>query len=302
MPRDEPHLAGTRLPLRLTRIGALNTMVERVAQEMHDRITDLVDNGTVKLSLLTLDREVDVLAKFLRYITHHAWEAIEHSTDWNHADLHDNVLQIASDTIHLLESLHKVAQAMCLTNLLQTNFIDNELTHEVHKRIKFFDVNADTLALMLLLRGSCSRLRSLLLGRGCGGLCRRRRRRRRRRSLRLSDFVRIERLDENIFNFRNRIHGILHRLGITTRGNHHIKAALELLLLEILCRRNALNDITDLIECMHNHDGTRGLEHTGFHEGNLDMEHIHAGFFCLFHDIKVDIVEFKVHAFSAVTL
>ena len=62
---DESDLAGARLSLRLACIGALNAVVKRVAQKMHDRITDLIDNRTVQLRLLTFDCEVDVLAEFL---------------------------------------------------------------------------------------------------------------------------------------------------------------------------------------------------------------------------------------------
>ena len=65
MTRDKTDLADARLALCLAFFGTLDTVVERVAQKVHDRIADLVDNGTVKLGLLALDREVDLFPKFL---------------------------------------------------------------------------------------------------------------------------------------------------------------------------------------------------------------------------------------------
>ena len=46
--------------------------------------------------------------------------------------------------------------------------------------------------------------------------------------------------DGNVFDLRNGIYRILHRLGITARSNEHVKAALKLLLLKILGRGNTL--------------------------------------------------------------
>ena len=191
---------------------------------------------------------------------------------------------------------------MCLTDLLQTNFVDNQLTHEVHERVKLFNVHADTLTLMLLLRRGCSGLGCLFLRRGCcrlrcwsGGRCCSRRRR-----CFLTDLVRVNLLNRNVLDFRDGIHGILDGLSIAACGDDHIKAALKLLLLKILSRRNAFDDITDLIQCLHDHDGTRRLEDAGLHERNLDMEGVHPGFFCLFHNIEVNVIEVNIGSRSTI--
>ena len=172
MTRNESDLADARFPLCLTRIGALNTVVEGVAQKVHDRIPDLIDNGAVKLCLLALDGEVDLLPQFLGHIAHHTRESVEHSTDRNHTDLHNNVLQVARHAVHLLERLHKIAHAMRLSDLFKTHLVDDQLTHEVHQSIKFFNIDTDALTLMRLLRRG-RRFRACLLRWSCRLLRRR---------------------------------------------------------------------------------------------------------------------------------
>ena len=187
---------------------------------------------------------------------------------------------------------------MRLTDLLQPHLVDDKLAHEVHERIEFFDVHADALALVLLFRRS--RLCRLFLVCGCR-LCRRCRccgSCRSSGSSLLADLVGINRLYGDIFDLGNRIHGILHRLGVAGRGDKNIKAALKLLLLKIFSGRNTLDDIADLIERIHDHDRTCRLEDTGLHQGNLDMEQIHAGFFCLFHDIEINVIKIKARSFG----
>ena len=284
---NQPDLADARLALCLTRIRALNAVVEGVAQKMHDRITDLVDNGTVKLRLLALDGEVDLLTQFLRYVAHHAREAVEHGTDGNHANLHNDVLQITRHTIHLFECLHEITHAMGLSDLFKAYLVDNQLAHEVHERIELLDVDADALTLVLLLR-SC-RLCAFLLRRSCRLLwrssCCGRSGSRRSRLSRLGERIGVELLHTDVLDLRDGINGIRHSLSVACRCEYDIKAAFELLLLEILRRRNALDDIADLIQCMHDHDRTRCLEHTALHQRNLDMEDVHPSVLRLLHDI-----------------
>ena len=299
---NQPDLSNARLALCLTGIGALNTVVEGVAQKMHDRIADLIDNGTVKFRLLTLDGEVDLLPQFLRYVAHHAREAVEHGTDRNHANLHDDVLQITRHTIHLFECLHEITHAMGLSDLFESHLVDNQLAHEIHERIEFLDVDADALTLVLLLR-SC-RLCAFLLCRSCRLLWRRccrsgRSGSRRSRLSRLGECIRIELLHTNVLDLRDGVNGIRYRLSVTRRCDYDIEAALKFLLLEILRRGNALDDIADLIQCMHDHDGTRCLEHTALHQRNLDMEDVHPGVLRLFHDIEVDVVDAEIAPRSA---
>ena len=113
-----------------------------------------------------------------------------------------------------------------------------------------------------------------------------------------ADFIGVEFLDRNIFNFGDGIDSVLHRLGIIGARHNNIKAELELLLLEILRRRDALDDIADLIEGMHDHNRACCLENAGFHQCNLDMVEMHAGFFCLFHDIEIDLVKAEINLCS----
>ena len=154
---------------------------------------------------------------------------------------------------------------------------------------------------MLLLR-SC-RLCAFLLCRSCRLLWRSsscgRSGSRRSRLNRLGERIRIELLHTNVLDLRDGVNGIRYRLSVTRRCDYDIEAALKFLLLEILSRGNALDDIADLIQCMHDHDGTRCLEHTTLHQRNLDMEDVHPGVLRLFHDIEVDVINAEIAPHSA---
>ena len=96
---------------------------------MHDRIADLVDNRTVELGVFAFDCQIDFFVEFLGHVANHARESVKDLADRNHADFHDDVLQIGRDAIHLLKRLRQFRQTVRLPDLLETNFIDDELAH-----------------------------------------------------------------------------------------------------------------------------------------------------------------------------
>ena len=190
---------------------------------------------------------------------------------------------------------------MGLSDLFKTYLVDNQLAHEVHERIELFDVDTNALALVLLLRSRrlCAFLlcrRSCLLW--CSSCCGRSGSHRSRLSL-LGERIRIELLHTDVLDLRDGINGVCYGLSVACRCEYDIEAALEFLLLEILRRRNALDDIADLIQCMHDHDRTRCLEHTALHQRNLDMEDVHPGILRLFHDIEIDVINAEIAPRSA---
>ena len=122
---------------------------------MHQRIADLIYNGTIELCLFTLYCKVDFFIEFLCYVANHSWETVEHGAYRNHTYLHDYGLQISRHAIHLLKRLCQFRKAMRLTYLFQANLIDYQFTDEVHKRIQLLYIYTHRLAGMRLLGLCC---------------------------------------------------------------------------------------------------------------------------------------------------
>ena len=70
------------------------TVIQRVANQMNQRVTDFLEDGLVKLGTLTVELQVDLLAERVAGIPHQAREATEGETDRQHADRHDAFLQL----------------------------------------------------------------------------------------------------------------------------------------------------------------------------------------------------------------
>ena len=65
----------------------------------------------------------------------------------------------------------------------------------------------------------------------------------------------------------------------------------ELLLLEILSARHGFDDIAELVKCVHDHIGARGLQQTGLRECHAHVDGLHARLLRLLDDILVDVCE-----------
>ena len=74
-------------------LGRLEAVVERVADEVHERVAERVDDGAVELGVLADELELDLLAELGREVAHEAREAQEDGLDRDHPDLHDHRLQ-----------------------------------------------------------------------------------------------------------------------------------------------------------------------------------------------------------------
>src|SRR5882672_914855 len=83
----------------------LEAVIERVADQMHERIADLLEHGLVEFSALAGEFEFDLLGELARKIVHDAGKAVECKTDRQHADLHDAFLQLARISRKLRKSL-----------------------------------------------------------------------------------------------------------------------------------------------------------------------------------------------------
>ena len=269
---------------------------------MHQWIANLVDNGTVQLRVLALDSQVDILVQLLGQVADHAREAVEYLAYRHHADLHYYGLQVGSHPVHLLQRLCQLRQAMSHADLLQADLVGNQLAHQVHQGIQLLDINPDGLAchmsLLVMLgvigRCLCCRLggRSCCLRCCCRSRCLgcRLRCRNRCRCL-LRSFLQVNLRYLHAADLGDSRHALLHLLGIRIRYQAHIKAVVEFLLLQVLGRRNRFDDITQLIQHIHDHVGAGRLQKAGI--SNLHMHPVRnqAAVLCLLDDQHIGVIQ-----------
>src|SRR6478672_6006605 len=93
VPSGELERARGLLAGRHALLGRLEGVVERVPDEMYQRVAERVDDGAVKFGIAPVHHELDLLAELRREIADQAWEAHEDGVDLDHAHLHDHRLE-----------------------------------------------------------------------------------------------------------------------------------------------------------------------------------------------------------------
>jgi hypothetical protein len=78
-------------------------VVDRVAEQVDERVPDLVEHGPVELDVQPVHLEGDVLAQVARKVPDHAREPVEYVADRDHARLHDLVLELGGYAMKILE-------------------------------------------------------------------------------------------------------------------------------------------------------------------------------------------------------
>ncbi|OPZ59757.1 MAG: hypothetical protein BWY87_00836 [Deltaproteobacteria bacterium ADurb.Bin510] len=87
---------------RPTLFGRLDAMIDAVANQVHERIAELVDHGFVEFSLGAGRGEFDFLAKFRGQVPHQTLETGEGRADRQHADIHDLIAQFGREPLDIL--------------------------------------------------------------------------------------------------------------------------------------------------------------------------------------------------------
>ena len=90
------------LAVRARRFGALDAVVDGVADQMDQRIGETLDHGLVHLGVLADRDEVDRLAEIAREIVDEAAEAAEQRAHRHHAHAHGGIAQARGQPLDLL--------------------------------------------------------------------------------------------------------------------------------------------------------------------------------------------------------
>src|SRR5579884_3260730 len=78
LPRLDPDGSLTRFAGRYTQFGAFDSMIERVAHEVNQRIVDVLHHVLVELGFLAADQELDLFSVSTRHIAHQAGKFAEY--------------------------------------------------------------------------------------------------------------------------------------------------------------------------------------------------------------------------------
>ena len=95
----ENQLAGGRLAAALAIGRRLDAVIDGVANQVNQRLGDLLDDFLVELGLAAANRELDFLAERAGEVAHRARERVEHRRDRQHRQLDDVLAQLFGDEI-----------------------------------------------------------------------------------------------------------------------------------------------------------------------------------------------------------
>ena len=133
----------------------LEAVVEGVADEVHERVADGVDDGPVQLGLLADELEVDLLVQARREVADEPREAQQHGLDRDHPDAHHELLQRVRAACQLGHRLPEPGHAGLRDERLDVGALDDELAHGVQEVVESRGGDADRSRRRLRLRGRC---------------------------------------------------------------------------------------------------------------------------------------------------
>ncbi len=126
-------------------VGGLQAVVEGVADQVDQRVADLLHHRLVELGGLAVDLQLHLLAQLARQVAHQAGEAVEREADREHADLHHAALELPGVALQVGQALLQLLQVdgVAQGQLLQHRLGDDELAHHVDERVDLLDVDPD---------------------------------------------------------------------------------------------------------------------------------------------------------------
>jgi hypothetical protein len=122
MPRRKMNGCGGRFSAGRAHRGRLDAVVHAVADEMHQRVAQLLDDGFVELRVRALDGEFHVFVQVARQVVHQPPELLERGPDGHHADVHGALAEGRSQPFHffrdgrdlgVIAAAGKLAQPAC---------------------------------------------------------------------------------------------------------------------------------------------------------------------------------------------
>ena len=138
----------SRLAARLADCRGLDAVVDGVADQVHERLAELVDHRLVDARVLALQHQLDALALLAREVAHQPREALEDVADRQHPHVHDRLLQLRRGARHPVDGLEQLrphaGQRLrdLPRQLAELRPVDDQLAHQVEQVIELGEVDA----------------------------------------------------------------------------------------------------------------------------------------------------------------
>ena len=118
-------------------------MIAGVANQVHQRILDGLDDGPVELRLGSVHLQADLLAEGHRHVAHHPRQLVPDHPDGLHARLHDALLQFGGDQVQPLRS--RVERGILALGVELEDLIagQHQFSHQIHQLVEQSHADAD---------------------------------------------------------------------------------------------------------------------------------------------------------------
>ena len=121
-------------------------MVGRIPEKVHKRITDFINNGSVKFCLFTCHVKFHFLVKFFTEISYHSWKSVYNCLNRNHSYIHDRFMKVGCNSFKIfylfINTLVLFRSRSCRSRY-QTILGNNKFADKVHQHIKLVNIHSD---------------------------------------------------------------------------------------------------------------------------------------------------------------
>ena len=147
-------------------------MVHTVADQVHQRIAQLINNGLIQLRLRALDRQLDILPQIARQVVDQAAEFLKGGANGRHSDVHRVLAQGRGQPFNFFGDRGDLGIVVLGGNLAQTRLHRHQFAHQVHKLVQLGGGHAQAGSVVGLVVDAAASGRGALLEEGRGGRAR----------------------------------------------------------------------------------------------------------------------------------
>lgn len=133
------------LPGLAAALGILDAVVHAVANHVHQRVVDVLDNAPIELGVFAREDELDRLPRFLGEVADESCHLLERLADGHHAHRHGVLLQVTRDPFQLRQvpGQSLVGGHQQRRIFLEDRLRDDELADHVHEVVELARVHLD---------------------------------------------------------------------------------------------------------------------------------------------------------------
>ena len=92
-----------RLTSRKAGVCRFNAVINGIADQMGERVSDLFDEGAIEFGICAIKLQLNLFAAGVRQIPDNSGEFTEELVDWSHAGLHGCLLQFSSHSVDAID-------------------------------------------------------------------------------------------------------------------------------------------------------------------------------------------------------